>query len=189
MTSRDRHEKLARELGLTSINQPAELGGHDYTTLQQVLIAEQSGRVTNALGWLISTPPGWLPQVATPYQMERYVLPTNAGEKHECYAITEENAGSDLSDLASTARRDGDDYVLNGVKWHVTSANLADYRLLSGASSSTAPKQASMRCSSSTWTRPGSVTCGHRPTPTRMPITIGRWDSRTCGFQPGPPGR
>ena len=129
---RDRHEKLARELGLTAINQPSELGGHDYTTLQQVLIAEQSGRVTNALGWLISTPPGWLPKVATPYQMERYVLPTIAGEKHECYAITEENAGSDLSDLAASARREGDEYVLNGVKWHVTSANLADYVFFQG---------------------------------------------------------
>jgi acyl-CoA dehydrogenase len=129
---RDRQEKLARELGLTAINQPSDLGGHDYTTLQQVLIAEQSGRVTNALGWLISTPPGWLPKVATPYQMQRYVLPTIAGDKHECYAITEENAGSDVSDLESTARRDGDEYVLNGVKWHVTSANLSDYLFFQG---------------------------------------------------------
>ncbi|HKY47204.1 MAG TPA: acyl-CoA dehydrogenase family protein [Acidimicrobiia bacterium] len=129
---RDRHEKLARELGLTSINQPAELGGHDYSTLQQVLIAEQSGRVTNALGWLMSTPPGWLPKVATEYQMERYVLPTIAGEKHECYAITEENAGSDVSDITASARREGDEYVLNGVKWHVTSANLADYVFFQG---------------------------------------------------------
>jgi alkylation response protein AidB-like acyl-CoA dehydrogenase len=129
---KDRHEKLAHELGLTAINQPSELGGHDYTTLQQVLIAEQSGRVTNALGWLISTPPSWLPKVATPYQMERYVLPTIAGEKHECYAITEENAGSDVSDLEATARREGDEYVLNGVKWHVTSANLSDYVFFQG---------------------------------------------------------
>jgi alkylation response protein AidB-like acyl-CoA dehydrogenase len=129
---RDRHEKLARELGLTAINQPSELGGHDYTTLQQVLIAEQSGRVTNALGWLISTPPSWLPKVATRYQMERYVLPTIAGEKHECYAITEENAGSDVSDLAASARREGDEYILNGVKWHVTSANLSDYVFFQG---------------------------------------------------------
>ena len=129
---RDRHEKLARELGLTAINQPSELGGHDYTTLQQVLIAEQSGRVTNALAWLISTPPSWLPKVATQYQMERYVLPTIAGEKHECYAITEENAGSDLSDVSASARRQGEEYVLNGVKWHVTSANLSDYVFFQG---------------------------------------------------------
>ncbi|HUO46339.1 MAG TPA: acyl-CoA dehydrogenase family protein [Acidimicrobiia bacterium] len=122
-----RHHKLARDLGLTSINQPTELGGHGYTTLQQALIQEQSGRVTNALGWVVSTPPSWLPPVATQYQMERYVLPTIAGEMHECYAITEEGAGSDVSNLKATARREGDEYLLNGVKWHVTSANLAAY--------------------------------------------------------------
>src|SRR6185436_2167992 len=43
------------------------------------------------------------------------------------YAITEELAGSDVADLAATARRDGDDYVLNGEKWHVTSYNEATY--------------------------------------------------------------
>jgi alkylation response protein AidB-like acyl-CoA dehydrogenase len=125
-------EKLARELGLTAINQPRELGGPGYTTRQQVLIMEQAGRVTNALGWLISTPPSWLPEVATDYQMERWVMPTIAGEKIEAYAITEELAGSDVSALAATARREGDEYVLNGVKWHVTSANFADYLFFQG---------------------------------------------------------
>lgn len=127
-----RHLKLARDLGLTAINQPRELGGAGYSTRQQVLIMEQAGRVTNALGWLISTPPSWLPGVATPFQMERWVLPTIGGELHEAYAITEENAGSDVSALQATARRDGEDYVLNGVKWHVTSANLADYLFFQG---------------------------------------------------------
>ncbi len=124
---KDRHEKLARELGFTAINQPVDLGGHGYSTLQQVLIQEQSGRVTNALGWVVTTPPAWLTRVATPYQMERYVLPTIAGERHECYAITEEGSGSNVAGLQATARRDGDEYVLDGVKWHVTSANLSDY--------------------------------------------------------------
>ena len=50
-----------------------------------------------------------------------------AARCQECYAITEEDAGSDVADLAATARRDGDDYVLDGVKWHVTSYNEADY--------------------------------------------------------------
>ena len=48
-------------------------------------------------------------------------------QKHEAYAITEEFAGSDVSALVATARRDGDEYVINGTKWHVTSFNLADY--------------------------------------------------------------
>jgi alkylation response protein AidB-like acyl-CoA dehydrogenase len=59
--------------------------------------------------------------------METWVLPTIRGEMHECYAITEEHAGSDVDSLQATARRDGDDYILNGTKWHVTSANVAEY--------------------------------------------------------------
>src|SRR5690348_2233142 len=58
---------------------------------------------------------------------ERWLLPSVRGEKHEAYAITEEFAGSDVSALRTTARRDGDEYVINGVKWHVTSFKLADY--------------------------------------------------------------
>lgn len=127
-----RHEKLVRELGFLAINQPLELGGPGYTTRQQVLIMEQAGRVTNALSWVISTPPSWLPEVATSFQMERWVMPTIAGELTEAYAITEEHAGSDVAALTATARRDGDHYVLNGVKWHVTSANLANYLFFQG---------------------------------------------------------
>ena len=60
-------------------------------------------------------------------------MPSVRGEKHEAYAITEEFAGSDVSALQTTARRDGDEYVLDGVKWHVTSFNLADCALTAGA--------------------------------------------------------
>ena len=121
------HAKRARELGLASTNMPVELGGGGRTTLQQVLVQEQMGRVTNALGWVASTPPSWLPEVATPDQLERYVRPAIAGDREECYAITEEGAGTDVDAIEATAHRDGDQYVLNGVKWHVTSYNTADF--------------------------------------------------------------
>ena len=88
------HAKRARELGLASTNMPRELGGGGCTTLQQVLVQEQMGRVTNALGWVAATPPSWLPPVATPYQIEHFLRPAVAGEREECYAITEEGAGS-----------------------------------------------------------------------------------------------
>ena len=121
------HATRARELGICATNMPKELGGGGCTTLQQVLVQEQVGRVTNALAWAVSTPPSWLPAVATPDQIDRYVLPTVRGEREECYAITEEDAGSDVAAIEATARRDGDGYLLNGVKWHVTSFNTADY--------------------------------------------------------------
>jgi alkylation response protein AidB-like acyl-CoA dehydrogenase len=121
------HQVRAAELGLISINFPQEMGGPGYSVLQQVLIQEQTGRVTNALGWVVSTGPSWIRDVVTPHQMEQWIAPTVAGERHECYAITEEGAGSDVDGIVATARRDGDGYVLDGRKWYVTSANLADY--------------------------------------------------------------
>jgi acyl-CoA dehydrogenase len=124
---RERHHRLAIELGLYAMNMPAELGGGGMTTFQQVLVSEQIGRVTNALGWCVHTPAAWAPKVVSPEQLERWIVPTIRGERHECYAITEEGAGSDVDAIQATARRDGDEYVLDGVKWHVTSFNTADY--------------------------------------------------------------
>jgi acyl-CoA dehydrogenase len=122
-----RLEARAAELGLTATNMPISVGGRGCTLLQQVLVQEQGGRVTNALAWCLTTPPAWWPAVANDHQLETWLLPTVRGHREECYAITEEYAGSDVSDLRATATRDGDDYVLGGVKWHVTSYNKADY--------------------------------------------------------------
>jgi acyl-CoA dehydrogenase len=121
------HHARAIELGLYATNMPTSVGGPGYTALQQVLVQEQCGRVTNGLAWVMATPPQWWVEVATDYHRERWLLPSVRGEKHEAYAITEEFAGSDVSALQTTARRDGDEYVINGTKWHVTSFNLADY--------------------------------------------------------------
>jgi acyl-CoA dehydrogenase len=126
------HKKRAIELGLYAANMPKSVGGGGCTSLQQVLIQEQVGRVTNALAWVVATPPSWLPDVASQDQMERYVLPAARGERDECYAITEEGAGSDVDAIEATAARDGDDYLLNGVKWHVTSFYAADYAFFQG---------------------------------------------------------
>lgn len=125
-----RHQARAIELGLYATNMPADLGGGGCTSLQQVLVQEQAGRVTNALGWCMHTPPGWWPDVASDYQRKRWLIPSVRGEAHECYAITEELAGSDVAALQATARRDrdgGNGFVLDGEKWHVTSYNEATY--------------------------------------------------------------
>jgi acyl-CoA dehydrogenase len=129
-------EKLhhaALESGLYATNMPTSVGGPGFTALQQVLVQEQVGRITNGVAWCLHTPPQWWVEVATPEQRERWLLPAVRGERHECYAITEEHAGSDVSDLATTATlvstgsTTEPEYVVNGTKWHVTSYNVADY--------------------------------------------------------------
>jgi len=126
---RARHRWMARELGIHALAIPKELGGQGLTMLEQVVVAEQLGRVTNALGWCYSSTPPWMLEACagSAHQMETWVKPNIRGDRHECYAITEEHAGSDVDAIQATARRDGQDYVLNGEKWHVTSANHADH--------------------------------------------------------------
>ena len=124
---RARHHRMAIELGLFAMNMPKALGGGGFTMFQQVLVSEQIGRVTNALGWCVHTPPAWAPEVVSPEQLERWIVPSIRGERSECYAITEAGAGSDVDAIEATARREGDGYVLNGTKMHVTSYNAADY--------------------------------------------------------------
>jgi len=126
------HRRRARELGFGAITMPKELGGDGLTLFQQALVQEQIGRVTNGLGWVVHTPPAWLAAVATDHQIDTWVKPTIEGDRVECYAITEADAGSDVAAIKATARREGDEYVLDGEKWHVTSANLADHVFFEG---------------------------------------------------------
>jgi alkylation response protein AidB-like acyl-CoA dehydrogenase len=125
--AREAHRRKVHELGLYAMNLPTDLGGGGFTMLQQVLVSEQIGRVTNALGWCLHTPAAWAPEVMTAEQIERWLKPTIRGERHECYAITEAGAGSDVDAIEATARRESEDYVLNGTKMHVTSYNTADH--------------------------------------------------------------
>jgi len=121
-----RHQKLAREIGLNAMDIPVAEGGTGLTMLEQVAVTEEIGRVTNALGWCYSNAQKWMLKACSPYQIETWIRRLISGEGHECYAITEADAGSDVDAIKATARRDGDHYILNGEKWHVTSGNLAD---------------------------------------------------------------
>src|SRR5664279_3172772 len=69
-----RHHAQARELGLYATNMPRSVGGPGRTTLQQVLVQEQVGRVTNGLAWVMHTPPAWWVDVATDFQKQRWLL-------------------------------------------------------------------------------------------------------------------
>ena len=112
----------ARAAGFSMLNMPVENGGRDLSMVAQVALEEESGKATNGLGFgVVERGPRELLEMATPDQVERYVMPIVRGEFREAWALTEPGAGSDLSGLQSTAVRDGDDWVLNGEKWFVTS--------------------------------------------------------------------
>ncbi len=122
-----RNKSRAIELGFSGIDVPKRYGGSELPMESQVAIWEQLGRVTNALSWCFSEPQKWMFDACTEEQINEYVLPMMRGEKKDCYAITEAGPGSDVAGLDATAVKDGDDYVLNGEKWYVTSGNFADF--------------------------------------------------------------
>jgi acyl-CoA dehydrogenase len=124
---RKAHKERAIELGFSAMDVPRSHGGLELSIVEQVAVWEQLGRVTNALSWCFAEPQRWMFEACSDSQVERYVLPMMRGEKHDCYAITEAGPGSDVAALEATATCDGDDYLLDGEKWYVTSANLADF--------------------------------------------------------------
>ena len=127
--SHARTKQAVLDAGFHAINHSAGDGGQGYDTFQQMLIEEQWGRATGAL-WDIP----WRPSIplahGTEEQKERFLRPAIRGERRDAYAITEEGAGSDVSAVATTARRDGDGWVIDGEKWHVTSGDVADFFLV-----------------------------------------------------------
>lgn len=113
------------ELGLLGIRYKAEHGGSELDTLATVILAEELGRSTYggfAITVLVHT------DMASPHlyhagndaQLARYMPDITAGKKITAVAMTEPDAGSDLASMRTTARRDGDHYILNGAKTFIT---------------------------------------------------------------------
>ena len=126
-----KHREIALSLGLSGMGIPKESGGLGLSMFEQMIVWEQLGRVTNALSWCFPEVQDWMTNNFTQYQKENYMNPLLRGDKRECYAITEKGAGSDVEgSIESTAEKKGDQYIINGEKWYVTSANKADFFFL-----------------------------------------------------------
>jgi alkylation response protein AidB-like acyl-CoA dehydrogenase len=120
---RIREEAIARRLH--GGRHAVENGGQGWTMLEWFVVNEQFGRVTNGLHWHVPNVYNVLAS-GSPEQIERYLRPALRGEAGgDAYAVTEADAGSDPSGIATTARRSEGGWVIDGEKWFVTSADVA----------------------------------------------------------------
>ncbi len=119
------------ELGFLGIRYPAEYGGSDMDTLATVVLAEELGRSTFsgvAITVLVHTDMAsvHLYNAGSQALKDRFMPDVVVGKKIVAVGVTEPGAGSDVKGIRTTARRDGDSYVLNGAKMFITNGVHAD---------------------------------------------------------------
>lgn len=122
-------DKMA-ELGLTGIPWPEEYGGIGSDYVAYCIAVEELSRVCASTGVTLSAHTSlasWpIYKFGTEEQKQCYLRPLATGEKIGAYGLTEPGSGSDSGAMRTTARRDGDDYILNGSKIFITNGGIAD---------------------------------------------------------------
>jgi butyryl-CoA dehydrogenase len=120
----------AASLGLLGVPYPTELGGTGLDNLAYAITIEELSRVSGSMGIIVSAHTslgaGPLYLAGTPDQQERFLRPLASGEKLGAYGLTEPGAGSDSRGTKTRARRDGDEWVIDGAKQFITNAGVAD---------------------------------------------------------------
>ena len=119
------------DLGFLGVRYPEEFGGSEMDTIATAILAEELGRSTFggfAITVLVHTDMATphLANAGTPEQQARWMPDLIAGKKISAVAVTEPDAGSDVAGIRTSARREGDHYVLNGTKMYITNGVLAD---------------------------------------------------------------
>ncbi|MEP9350439.1 acyl-CoA dehydrogenase family protein [Xanthobacter sp. KR7-225] len=117
----------AQALGLYAMNMPAEVGGGGLSTVEMCLVEEEFGKTSDALIRRVFGQVYPMLLACTGDQRARYLLPTVSGEKICAMAITEPGAGSDAAAISTTARRDGELWVIDGTKHFISDGDIADY--------------------------------------------------------------
>ncbi|CAM4061639.1 acyl-CoA dehydrogenase [Bacillus wiedmannii] len=134
---RDEEERFDRalfdqmaELGLTGIPWPEEYGGIGSDYLAYVIAIEELSRVCASTGVTLSAHTslaGWpIFKFGTEEQKQKFLRPMAEGAKIGAYGLTEPSSGSDAGGMRTTAKRDGDHYILNGSKIFITNGGIAD---------------------------------------------------------------
>ena len=120
----------AAEMGLTGAHFPIEYGGAGYSTLDMAMITEELFAADPGIALCI-TSAGFgaeaIMEFGTEEQKERYLPPITEGESVMGAAISEPQAGSDVTSIETRAEKDGDEWVLNGSKMWITNGSVGDY--------------------------------------------------------------
>ena len=128
-------KKKAIQLGLYATNMPEEYGGGGLDTLTLCLLEKELGKANFGLQYIVARPSNIL-MACKGDQIDKYLIPTIRGEKVDCLAMTEPNAGSDVRSMQCRAEKDGDFFVINGSKHFISHADMADFVILFAASGS-----------------------------------------------------
>ncbi|HEU5031159.1 MAG TPA: acyl-CoA dehydrogenase family protein [Spirillospora sp.] len=140
---RDFYNKLG-ELGVFGIQVPEEYGGAGETSFKyQAVISEECARAGVSFGGYgvhVNLVLPYLLKYASEEQKKRWLPPFISGDMMTAIAMTEPGTGSDLAGMQTTAKRDGDHYVLNGAKTFITGGVLADRVLVVARTSPATPE-------------------------------------------------
>src|SRR5438105_15336487 len=129
-------ELVARmaELGLLGVAVPEKWGGAGFDTVSYVLAMEEISRACASTGVIMSVNNSLvcdpLAKFGSDEQKREYLKPLAAGQKLGCFALSEPEAGSDAAAQKTTARRDGQGWVVSGIKNWITNGPVADVCIL-----------------------------------------------------------
>jgi alkylation response protein AidB-like acyl-CoA dehydrogenase len=118
-------QQKAKKFGFWGLSTPEQYGGMDLPALMQSLIWTEIGRTF--VQFRFGGEADNILYHCNEEQKQEYLLPTIEGDRISCFAITEPGAGSDAANIKLSARRDGDDWILNGEKTFITNGNDADF--------------------------------------------------------------
>lgn len=149
--------------GLYAANMPEDVGGGGLDTLTWMLMERELGHTGYALQMSSVARPSRILLACEGDQRDSYLLPTVAGERTECLAMTEPEAGSDLRGMRTRAVRDGDDWVISGTKHFISHADASDFVILFAATGEQEPGRAAITAFLVDFDNPGlAVLPGYR---------------------------
>src|ERR1700740_253702 len=136
--------KKLGDLGFLGLNKPVDFGGQGLDYSYALMMAEELGAITcggvpMAIGVQTDMATPALARFGSDEVRREFLAPSIAGDFVACIGVSEPGAGSDVASIKTSARSDGDDYVINGGKMCITNAVQADWICLL-AHTSDAPK-------------------------------------------------